>query len=809
MKKYLLLFSIFFEAAPAISQTNSAGSVKAIISNAGKAALDNATVLLLKEDDSTVVKIQVSDSGGIASFTKVNPGKYLLKATHIGYNNFLSQPFSVNKNEPVLLPVQMDTLEGYLKEVSIEAHKPFIELNTNKTVVNMDASLTSMGSSVLETLEKLPGVSIDRNGGIALKGKTGVLILIDGKQTYLGGSDLTNYLSGFTSEQVSEIEIIEHPSSKYEASGSAGVINIKTKKSSRQGVYGSITSTFAQGKFPKSNNSFIFNIHKGAINFFINYNLVAFGTYVKLYAYRKYFEADNSTVQSILVQDFYMFTKGYNHNIRTGIDYTLSPRASLNITLSGIFLSRTSDGNSIATWQNDQAIVDSSSTTNLGYYTTLKNRGVSVSFHKTFSKNAEWSIDADVLGYKNGGTSLFENINPINGAIQTYLGDMPGSLHIFSAKSDFSKKINDKISYEAGLKSSYTNTDNLAAYAYNDGSGFQDDLEKSNHFLYKETNQALYGTAKIKSGTWLIDGGMRLEFTKYSGHQLGNAAIKDTVFTKKYTSLFPNVMFTWTVDSSNELSLNVDRRIDRPPYQKLNPFVFIINKYTYQLGNPSFLPQFTWSATLSHSYKGMLVSSISYSTTSNYFSQLFYSNPDGLVIYTEGNVGSATDLGASVSLQLNPFKWWDITTAVSVDDKTIKGEVINPIHSTIFQGTLNINNQFHFGKNWSAEISGYYNSKSQVDIQEILDPAGQLAAGVSKLLLKKKLNVKLGVRDIFHTQVMKGLTQFQLSNEYFVETRDTRMATISLSYHFGKTLKSNHHLERAAEEEIRRTENGG
>jgi iron complex outermembrane recepter protein len=159
-------------------------------------------------------------------------------------------------------------------------------------------------------------------------------------------------------------------------------------------------------------------------------------------------------------------------------------------------------------------------------------------------------------------------------------------------------------------------------------------------------------------------------------------------------------------------------------------------------------------------------------------------------------------------LQLNPFKWWNVTTEISVDNKTIRGKVVNPIHANILQATANINNQFHFGS-WSAEISGYFNSKSQVDIQEVLDPAGQLAVAVSKLLLKNKVSIKLGVRDIFHTQVMKGLTQFQLSNEYFRETRDSRMVTISLSYRFGKTLQSSRRSQGASEEEIKRAEDGG
>ena len=807
MKKYLLVSQLLICAAYATGQADTAGVLKVTIVDKVQAPVKNATILLLWTD-SQVVKIHVTDSTGTAFFLQITPGDYLLKASHIGYKEYVSTAsFAVRKNETTDLPIRMDSLNTYLKEVTVSSRKPFIDLQTNKTVINMDAGISTIGSTVLEALEKLPGVTIDHNGGIALKGRPGVLILVDGKQTYLSGSDLSVYLGGLASDQVSKIEIIEHPSAKYEASGNAGVINIKTKKSMRQGIFGSLTSTYAQGKFPKNNNSFIFNIHHGPVNFFCNYNLNAFGTYLTLYAYRRYLAADNISVRTVLSQDFYMFTKGHTHTIRTGIDYTLAHGASFTISFNGVFLSHTTRGNSTATWKNNLSMVDSSSSTNLGYFTSLHNKGISLNFHKTFSKSTEWNIDADALGYKNRGTSLFENKNPVNVATQTYLGNMPGSLHIFSAKTDLSKKINDSTSYEAGWKTSHINTDNLAAYTFNDGSGFRDDLEKSNHFLYTETNHALYFTGKIKKNKWSADGGMRYELTKYNGHQLGNTLIKDTFFTKTYSSLFPNIMVTYTADSLNEFSLNVDRRIDRPPYQKLNPFVFIINKYTHQIGNPSFLPQFTWSATVSHNYKGWLVSTVSFSKTTDYFSQLFYANPDGLVIYTEGNVGSAIDAGASVSCQLNPFKWWNVTAAVSVDNKTIKGKVVTPINASIFQATANINNQFHFGS-WSAEISGYYNTKSQADIQEVLDPAGQLTVALSKLLLKNSISVKVGVRDIFHTQVMKGLTQFQLSDEYFKEIRDSRMLTISLSYRFGKNLQSSHRTESASEEETRRADSG-
>ncbi|HVX25082.1 MAG TPA: outer membrane beta-barrel protein [Parafilimonas sp.] len=803
MKNFFLGVAVLFFSECMSAQT---GSLKIIIGNNDK-PINNASVFLLNAKDSQIIKIQVSDTTGVALFSNISEGSYLIKANHIGYKDFISSKKITVQNETVSLNIQMDSLANQLEDVTVQSHKQFIQLGTNKTVINMDASLTNIGTSVLETLEKLPGVTVDRNGTISLKNKAGVMILIDGKQTYLSGSDLIAYLNALSSDQVSTIEIEEHPSSKYEAQGNAGVINIKTKKSNKQGVFGSFSPSFAQGKYPKQNNSFIFNWHQGAINFFLNYNLNFSTSYTTLYAYRKYLADDNATIKSILVQDFFDKTSGHSQSLKTGVDYTINPTTTVGVSFNGIFVNRPTYGNSYAKWQNAQGIEDSSSTTALGYFINFRNVGISANLHKDFSKKTSLDIDGDAIGYHIHNTSTFENTDPSTNITETYLGDMPTKLNIISGKADFTHKINDNSSWEAGWKSSHTSTNNLEEYNFNDGlgSGFKEDLAKSNDFLYDETNHAVYADAKTGNSKWSLDAGLRYEFTSYKGHQLGNALIPDTTFSKKYNSLFPNVSVSYTLDSSNEFSLTVDRRIDRPAFQKLNPFTFIINKYTYQTGNPGFLPAFTWSASLSHNYKGILISEISFSKVSNYFSQLFYSDKkSGLVIYTEGNIGSQTDIGLSLSLQLSPLKWWSFTSGIAVDDKTIKGDVITYIHSHITEATFNMNNQLHFKKNWSAEISGSYTSKSQNDIQEVLDPFGQLAASVSKLVWKNKLNIKVGMRDIFHTQWMEGLTQFQFSNEYFKETYDTRVIGIALTYKFGKTFKTNHRTDRAAEEEIER-----
>jgi hypothetical protein len=296
--------------------------------------------------------------------------------------------------------------------------------------------------------------------------------------------------------------------------------------------------------------------------------------------------------------------------------------------------------------------------------------------------------------------------------------------------------------------------------------------------------------------------------TRYDARQLGNALVKDSSFSRKYNSLFPSVSLSFEEDSSNTFSLNVSRRIDRPAFQKLNPFLFIINKYTYQRGNPFYRPQFTWNVALTHLYKNILITGVSYSVTKDYFSQIFPLDSNGIVIYTEGNLGRLQNYAVSVGLQLSPLPWWSFSLQTVVNKKKMEGIITRRMVADITQYTINLNNQFRFQRGWSGELSGFYNSTSQQDIQEIVDPAGQLSFGVAKTVLNNQGTVKFAARDVFYTNWIKGLTSFTNATEYFKVTRDTRVITISFTWRFGKAIKPTKRSEGSAGDEVQRVGNG-
>jgi len=336
---------------------------------------------------------------------------------------------------------------------------------------------------------------------------------------------------------------------------------------------------------------------------------------------------------------------------------------------------------------------------------------------------------------------------------------------------------------------------------------WQTDLNKSNQFLYNESINALYASYEQKAKRISFQFGLRYEHTHYNAHQLGNSVVKDSSFYRNYDGLFPSGYFSYRADSNNTLTVTFSRRIDRPAFQKLNPFTFLINKYTYQTGNPYLLPQNTWNVEVNHQYKQLLTSTVSFSVVKDYFSQIFPTASNNILIYTEGNVGSMYNLSLSETAQFSPLSWWSITAQALFNYKELKGYVWKDYHSTIAQLYLNANNQFKLGKGIVVELSGNYITKARNDLQELLYPTGQLTTAFSMPVLKKKGTLRLNLRDMFYTQAMEGLTDFQNASEYFILLRDTRTVNISITYRFGKQYKIAKRVTGAANEEIQRANN--
>jgi iron complex outermembrane receptor protein len=808
MQKWIFIFLLSTSYQNLLAQDHGPAVALLKIASQDEKPLSQTTVELMKKKDSSLVKMEMTDTSGALRFSNIPAGEYFVRVTRIGYINYSTPSFSLEEHQvyvhPIIVLVPSNTT---MAGITVTGRKPFIEQEPGKTVINLDASISTVGTTAMEALEKLPGITIDKDGNISLKGKSGVTVMIDGKPSYLGSAELATMLSGMNASQISQVELLDQPPAKYDAAGSGGIINVKTKKNRQKGWNAALTFAYGQGRYPKNNNSLQLNFRSGRWNVFTNYSMNFNRSFTRLYALRKYFDKDGLLV-SQLEQPSLLTGQGLSHNIKAGVDYDISDKTTIGINLTGFALERKGKGDNTGLWMDEDGKADSLIKTYSSNHNNWRNAGVNLNFRHDFTKAEEISIDMDVIGYKIRGDQFFQNVLVMPGGYsEASRANLPSDIHIYSAKADYSRQLKN-FKVEAGTKTAHVTTDNLAAYEYNDGSDWKPDYGKTNHFLYKEDIHALYATAETRIRNATVQGGLRYESTRYDGTQLGNIVQKDSSFSRRYSSLFPSLLASFTVDSSNSLSFSAGRRIDRPAFQKLNPFIFIINKYTYQQGNPFFRPQYTWNFEVTHQFRQLLTTALSYSITKDYFSQIFPLDTTGIVIYTEGNLGRLRNLGLSIAVQAGPLKWWSFTAQGIVNHKKMEGTITKFYEASITQFTINVNNQVRFGKGWTGELSGFYASRSQQDIQEVVDPSGQLTVGVSKPAFSNKATFRLSLRDIFYTQAMAGLTQFGRANEYFKLTRDTRVCTLSFTYRLGKAYKSLRRLGGASGEEIQRVGNG-
>lgn len=769
--------------------------------------VDGASIGLLKGDE--LVKAISTDVKGVARFKNIQEGSYKFSITCLGYKVQVTKTYHFPSDTLQSAKIILQLSGTTLNEVSISAIKPFIEQKKGKVVLNVGSSVTNAGTSVLEVLEKSPGVTVGRNGGVTLQGKEGVLVTIDDKPTYLSGPDLNNLLSSMSSTQVEQIELIANPSAKYDASGNAGVINIKTKKNKASGFNGSFTTSVGQGVYPKNNQNLILNYRSGKLNTFFTYNRNWAKYLLDLYALRKY-DDDQGALTAMLRQPSYFKGTFQNNTIKTGLDYELSPKTTLGIVVSSTAIHRDGVNTSTATWLNPAGAADSTIATTNKNTGRFKNGAINLNGRHRISASQNIGADFDWLHYTIQTDENFINqfLAP-NGYTEESRGNIPTTINIISGKTDYTLKDGENITYQAGVKSSRSETDNTASYQNFDRVNWIEDNTKNNHFIYNENISAVYGSIERKYRQITLQAGLRYEYTSYHAHQQGNAIQKDSAFSRNYGGFFPSGNISYQADTLNNFTLTAGRRIDRPVFQTLNPFYFIINKYTYETGNPYLLPQYSWNLQLSHQYGSLLTTSISYSIISNYFSQLFLADTaKGILLYSQGNVGRTSNVGLSSSITTSLYKWWSLTAQVIYNHKQLAGFNGNNYTTKINQLNVSSTSQFVVSRGYTAEISGFYTTRARNDIQELLYPSGQLSLGVSKSILKKKGTLKFSARDVFYTNALEGLTQFPNATEYFKEKRDSRVFTLAFIYRFGKVYKITKHSEGSAGEESERVGNG-
>lgn len=791
----LVLFSF-------ISQAQQTGKVTGSVIDGNQKTIESATIVLLRAKDSAAIKFAVASKEGIYAFDGIADGRYIVSVSAVGHQKGFSSQFEISpeKKDLKLGVIELVPSPKAMNAVTVVAHKPFIEQKIDRTVINVDASVTNAGTTALEVLEKSPGVTVDKDGNISLKGKQGVMVLMDGRPAYLSGAELANYLKNLPSSALDQIEIMTNPPAKYDAGGNAGIINIKTKKNKIQGFNGSVSLNYGQGVYWKTNNSVNVNFRTEKINVFANASQSQWNGFQELNIKRTFRNASTKEVNAIFEQVSRMHNENGNYNLKLGADYFITKKSTIGFVASGFLNPEHFRSANTSYLMNPSRRVDSivyaTSTNNEKW----KNGSINLNFRTQFdSAGTELTADADYLTYSSKGDQSFLNntYDPswAKTGFKSIRSNLPIDIAIQSAKVDFARPFKSGVKLEAGLKTSFVKTTNGAFY-YNVYSNYESpDFTKTNEFLYNENINAAYVNINKQFKKFGLQTGLRYENTNYNGKQFGNVLQKDSAFRKSYGNLFPTVFVSYNADKNNQFGLSVGRRIQRPAYQDLNPFLFFIDEYTYQSGNPFIRPQFTNNVELTHTFKGWLTTTLNYNHTKDYHMETFTQEQSSATsngyatIVRRGNIGKVDAAGISISANVPVTKWWTSMLYSNLNHNRFYGELYGEnLNLSATNVLFNVNNQFRFSKGWSAELSGFYRTKG-VEGQIIIQPLGQTSAGVSKQIFKGKGTVKLNVRDLFYTNRVTGNINFKTTEAHFENFRDSRVANLSFTYRFGKPLK--------------------
>jgi iron complex outermembrane receptor protein len=807
MKKLTSIFlaAVLFITSPAMAQ--SPGKISGKVADNNNNPLQSATVSLLQSKDSSLVKAAVSGSDGAFEFTTKKAGSYIISYAMVGFENKYADSFYIKEGETYTVKnVQLVAATNKLQGVTIVSKKPMIEIKADKTVFNVEASINATGSNALELLQKSPGMQVDNNDNISMKGKSGVKVYVDGKMMQLDTKDLAAYLKSINSDDVEAIEMISNPSAKYDASGNAGIVNIRLKKNKKFGTNGSANLGLVQGVTPKGNGSVALNYRDKKINLFSNIgaNIGQYRNTLKLFRIQK----DTAyNQQSINTND------NKNINIKAGADYFIDNKNTIGV------LATTNMGNN--QWS-------SNTNTPIFYNPTGKfvknlqalnvvpgnrtNANFNVNYRYVDTSGTEINFDAD-YGLFRGRSHSYQpnyyygdNDNLIYSVINR--NSTPTDINIYTAKVDVEQKLGKgKLGY--GAKTSFVTTKNAFDFFVDNSEGTPVKiLDRSNQFKYTENVNAAYGNYQRQLSTkWSIQTGLRVEQTNSEGDLSREDGIvqPDNTVKKSYVDLFPSAAVTWNLHKNHTLNLTYSRRIDRPTYQDLNPFENKLDELTYEKGNAFLRPQYTDNIELTHTFMGIINTTVGYSHVKDYATQVTDTTNNATYVQQQ-NLATQNILNVNIGSSLPINKWWSGYANIWYNYQMFDGAIgtkalkINiPGYGAYLQQT------FVLGKNYTAEMSGWFSGPSVWAATWKTKPQGGLDIGLQKLLLHKNATVKISATDIFHTSSWKATSDFGGLKINSAGSWESQTFRVNFSYRFGSNqIKSSRERKTGLDSESKR-----
>ncbi len=745
----------------------------------------NAALLSL---EGVLLEGAVTDEEGNFSISTTKTARVKLVVSSLGYSSFTSEEFELQaglqKDFGTL--VLADEVTG-LDEVTVKATRPQIIIEPDKTIVNVEGTVMAEGANALDVLGRSPGVFITSDGSINLNGRTGVTVMINDRPMYMSVADLTSFLRSMPADNIKSIEVMTSPSARFDAEGAAGVINIQLKKNTVDGVFGNVMIGGRYNGKAAPNAGVTLNVKKGkwTSNGTFNYNEdveindLEIGRNFQVEGGKSTFMQESRIVERSHTPSF---TGAANYELtptqNLGINVQASTSASNGLNNSGTSISNPGQSNkSSFTSINDSEDQRSRLFTNLHYDAKLDTLGGKI------------SADLDLTVMDMASNSLLTNsysngLNPptLSKDRVFMLNDMYYT--IFTSKVDWIQPLKGGKVLEAGLKGSWVESDNNLDLSRGVNDGPLQPDPNSNRFIYQENVLAAYSSLKGDFSPKLsYQAGLRMEYSDVTG----TSKTLNQVNKQEYTNLFPSVFLQHKISDNYQVVYNVNRRITRPNYRLLNPFVYYIDPLTTEKGNPNLRPQYSTNLEMDHVIKGAYQFTLGYSVTEDAFMQVFEQDEEKRSSTTfTANFDKTKNFNFQGVVPIELTKWWNSSNLVQVNYnkfKSLLGTDVLDISqvSYLFRSQHN----FNLPKGFKMELVGIYLSP-QIWGQGQIRGFGWVDAGITKSVMKDKLSLSINGGDLFRTQLIRASINFAAIDTQIRQYRNDQSVRFTLRYNFSK-----------------------
>jgi hypothetical protein len=776
-----------------------AQSIQGVVLDEKGEGLPFATLQLFKSD-SSIQKVETTRADGTFRFINLNEDNYRLVITFIGYQS-ATKLVDIEKDKGVVGRISLEKNSTKIGEVTISADKPMIQVEADKTIFNVSQNLSSTGDNGVELLRKAPGLQVDSDDNIILEGKQGITVYVNGKQSYLQGQDLTNYLKSLRAEEIEKIEIITQPSSKYDAAGSAGILNIVLKREKGLGTNGTVTNSLTYGDYLR--NSTTLNVNHRTKKFALfgiasHYDGTSTGFF------------DIKRIQNGIVLDGETDSKNssLNDRLNVGGDYYMSDFSTLSLNINGsrnvrdaqsisntnIFSENSTSVDSILRAPNRDDSETYNITTNVNYtYKDTSDRMFSVDLDYVYFSKEQQTSQPNFYVDPNNENITSENIN---------FQETPIDIDVYSAKTDYEQKLWKGI-LGIGTKVSQVETNNTFNF-FNVENGQQLLNEnRSNTFDYEERIIAGYFNYKFSIKKVNLQFGLRAEHTNSDGVLTAFSPQDNKTVKRSYLNWFPSGGVSYSPNRNNSLALVYSRRIARPNYENLNPFESQINELSFRKGNPFLQPQFTENIKISNTYKYRLTTSLTYSYVSDFFAEVTEADGEKRGFIQTQNVADNQVYNFSLSYPFEIKEWWNvyISSYAYYTSFTANNPAFIPIDQFIYGGFGS--STFSLPKSFKLEVSGWYSSPSIWRGAFRTKSMGALSIAASKSY--NNWTAKLSFNDVLFTSFWRAENDFAGVSISGSGGNDSRNVTLFLSYAFGqKDVKEKRRRNSGSEDEQNR-----